>query len=70
MCVCVCECDSLCICVCVYKKDLALNNKQGLMCHKTNRKLVNCCFRCLLLMFEIEYHNFPSHKVVLTFVSL
>ena len=29
MCVCVC------VCVCVYKEDLALNNRQFLICYKT-----------------------------------
>ena len=31
MCVCVC----VCVWVCVYKDDLALNNLQWLICHKT-----------------------------------
>ena len=37
ICVCVCVCWGVCvsISVCVCKQDLALNNLQGLICHKT-----------------------------------
>ena len=35
VCVCVCECVCVCVCVCVCEEDLALNNLQWLICHKT-----------------------------------
>ena len=36
MCVCVC------VCVFIYKEDLALNNLQWLMCHKTQPNQIIC----------------------------
>ncbi len=44
MCVCVrarvCVCVCVCECVCVYKEDLALNDLQELICHKTQPKQI------------------------------
>ena len=36
MCVCVCVRVCVCVCVCVCKENLASNNLQWLICHKTN----------------------------------
>ena len=54
MCVCVC------VCVCVFKHDLALNNPQGLECHKTqpnhvHASILNLNTHFIFVLFTILF---------------
>ena len=43
----------VCVCVCVCKDDLALNNLQWLICHKTKPNLAAMVYNTNLLAFDI-----------------
>ena len=66
MCVCVC------VCVCVYKQDLALNNLQWLICHKThpnptqNQSGPRCLLIILVYCFTIKLSGlFTRNNLIL-----
>ena len=48
----------MCVCVCVHKLDLALNNPQWLICHKTNQPTNRFSFCKQSKLWPFIYTNF------------